>query len=431
MRNLLLLFVLVFSFNALAQTANQQSAAQSASDRDRNQTSTSGLLPPVGDLKSVNDLVEFHKRVEKAERELLRAAAKNPQELCGQWSELVAYRFNLYTISSTVMAPLDRSDPKKLGERIDAVTRNVIRAKELYSEADDKCSQADKTTGKFLFAKFANAWLEDNTQTVRPSSKEQMLNLDESAGRVFADFDSLLTAYRDGTDKSWIDINLLLYSYANSLLKQAQIERAEPLLTECLKLASAKYGENSVALLPVLRLLSGIAYTAEDQTLFKGYQERIEKITVGSGTDARIVFDLRTRAEPDSIEALFPERPIVVFGRADEVAGRTNRPLPDDHVGDLPAPAGQRNFSSAVIAMTASTSRRVKILITVSDTGNVVDADLPKTQDERSDANLKQTVMSLKFRPLIYNGHPTAMKGYIYLYVRYSLAGKPSPVPPK
>lgn len=186
--------------------------------------------------------------------------------------------------------------------------------------------------------------------------------------------------------------------------------------------APQKYGANSATLLPVLRLLAGIAHLGGDETEYQKYREWMGRLGVPE-KEQEIVFDLRLRANPKSVMALSLENKILIAGPRGDLGGRP----PDLNLSnsgyeipmaDLPFAPGQGIRDNRMWYDSKYSQFAVRAFITVSDSGDVTSVDVQNSNPKIADRVLK-VAKALKFKPLTYKGRATAMKGLVRIWVRY------------
>ena len=375
------------------------------------------MLPSFEKIVSVRDLDSLHSQVGSLEKTVLKGSRHDRVRYCENLFSFVFFRFELHKTSVSVLLGVPSAEAAKRASFGGILEQNVLSSEELFTEAEKECPLEGVSSDTRLMARFANAWLLDNFQT-RLTPVYDPKKLDKQTERIFSEYDFVLKEFRSRSDKNWIDPVLLLYSYANSLLRKAQFETAEPLLSECVELAGKRYGVNSPVLLPALRLLAGIADAAGnrlDHERFTGWMIRIEG---GTGEGKKILFNLKGRATPESMPLLDPGKIVIVMGTRDGVEGRLNKRFPDRDVNeDLPRQAGQQLTNNSIVGMSSGGGRPISVFISVDEAGNVTEAEV-RSSDEKIRAKLKKIALGLEFRPMTNKGRITPMKGFVYLFIK-------------
>lgn len=379
------------------------------------------ILPSLEKLVSAEDLDHIQGQLNSLEKKVLKDSRQNKNRYCEALFNFVVFRYKLNRRSASLMDPSGSDSEALKKEFEEVVEKNVFRAEELFAKGKKECSFAGKPSEAYLMARFVNASLFDNVSSsfgLTASFESNRAIKAKRAEQVLFDYDFVLTEFRSLEDKSWIDPVLLLYSFANALVRQGQFETAEPLLSECVTIASQKYGKDSPLLLPILRLSAAIAACAGDQAGRQQYIAWISSINHGSDDGEETFLDLRSRATLISKTAFSWDSFITVSGPREEIE-RNQKRLPKlrDTTADLPFPAGQGSLVNQSLGA-RGVRFPMEVFITVNESGDVTNAevwDLP----EKVRARLKEIALGLKFMPLTYKGRVTSMKGFVKIYVKY------------
>ena len=87
-------------------------------------------------------------------------------------------------------------------------------------------------------------------------------------------------------------------------------------------------------------------------------------------------------------------------------------------MADLPFAPGQGIRDNRVWSDSKFSQFAVRASVTVNESGDVTSVDVQNSNPKINDRVLK-VAKGLKFRPLIYKGHATTMKGLVRIWVRY------------
>ena len=379
------------------------------------------ILPSLEKLVTVKDLIRVQRELDGLKKKVFKDTRENKDRYCEALFNFVVFRYRLHRVSTVLPNPTGSDSETQKKEIDDLVKKNVYQAEELYAKGEEECPVGDKPSEAYLMARFTNAWLLDNAPSdfgFGISFQSNRAIRAKREERVLDDYDFVLKEFRSRDDKSWIEPVLLLYSYANALLRHGEIETAEPLLSECVTIASKKYGKDSPMLLPILRLLAAVAGCAGDQTIRQQYISWISRINDGADNGEETFFDLGSRAALISKPALSWNKFITVSGPREAIEGQQKKGSKRrGTMADLPFGAGQGprvNYPEGGTAITLP----MDVFITVNELGDVTDADV-RDLTEKARASLKEIALGLKFKPLMYKGRVTSMKGFVKIYVKY------------
>jgi hypothetical protein len=279
-------------------------------------------------------------------------------------------------------------------------------------------------TSIFLSARFSNVWLLDNFGPILAIEDREIL--EREAQLILSEYEAVWKVVSTRADET-VDRLSIQYVYGNALLENAEFEAALPLLTRSLALANQRYGENSPILLPILRLLAGVANTTGDAQEHERFSRWIARIDASKSETT--LFLLRSRATPETRGVLFKKKDGLEVKAA---SGEMERYLSSSD--PLANSVGKRH-SVLARPMHSYSGRPVKVFVSVSESGSVTNAEVKNDrvvstvdksgsitntrvehEDEKVRAEVEKIALGLKFKPLTYNGRATAMKGYVVVY---------------
>ena len=209
---------------------------------------------------------------------------------------------------------------------------------------------------------------------------------------------------RSGMSPNSLAIRVVL---ADSYVRSADFEKALPLYEEYVDGVSRVEGPDSKARIRALISIAKIAQIAGDEPRFNQHRKELEQLAVSLENSS----DISLRADPDSkgLDSPFGfihVEPYIYTSRNSQRVG-------------ISSPGG-RPLVKAETGHQALTSRMftgVPTLVSVDAAGAVASIEV-----RAADAKIRRSVETLvkrwKFRPLIYKGSPTTMKGIVYCWVK-------------
>lgn len=259
----------------------------------------------------------------------------------------------------------------------------LTKAVDLY-EKDLKTQSAELGAAKFRLA-----WLIENFQprSFSPSSFASKQKLVIKEQELYRQALEIQEKYLGRANADSLVTRLLL---ANSYFKAANFESAVPLLEDYIAIVSDADGNNSLALVPALKSLISFSDAVGDVNTETKLVSRLAQI------DPKIPGDDRSY--------------LVLTGRA--VASTSGK---NETRGAMNVGTGV-DGSSVTIAGKASIASGLPVVVEVDENGVVTRADA-QSQDPKLKKKIDQTVLSWKFRPLIYREKPSPIRGIIYYWV--------------
>lgn len=243
------------------------------------------------------------------------------------------------------------------------------------------------------------------------SAKKRAAFLREQSDRATSLYIKALEIERalSATSPDTLTITIFL---ADRYMRSAAFELALPLYEEYLKGVEESEGKDSAARPRALIELAKISEAAGDITRLDALKKELASLSITYNEGV----DLSPRANPESKGVIDPggslkyhiDEGVTVRDRA----GNMSPKAVETRLG--PTQQIFRRTPTSSIS-SAKFSGGYPVLVTIDMQGNVVKAE-PELEDSPKD-QLISLVEKWKFRPLIYKGRPSAMKGIVYCWI--------------